>query len=67
MNGVNTWDNMTIDCPFEGMGPVPQEKVPGKQLEVFHIINEEIIQPHTKIKQLLIQNGTRFMVDNDLR
>ncbi len=51
------------------MRPVAEEKDPGKQSEVFHKINEEIIQPHAKkIEQLLIQNGTTgFLIGNAVR
>ncbi len=56
------------DCLREGMRPVAREKDPEKQKEVFKKVNEEMIQPHAKkIEQILIQNGTGFLVGNAVR
>lgn len=61
-----TLNTMTV-C-LEGMRPVAREKDPEKQQEVFKKVNEDMIQPHAKkIEQLLIQNGTGFLVGNAVR
>ncbi|XP_046646250.1 glutathione S-transferase 1-like [Daphnia pulicaria] len=72
--GQNEWEqsqaDMFIDCVYDlhaGMRPVAREKDPEKQQEIFDKVNEEMIQPHAKkIEEILIKNGSGFLVGNAL-
>ncbi len=50
------------------MCPITWEKNLEKQQELFDEINQEMIQPHAEvIEQLLINNGSGFLVGNAVR
>lgn len=50
------------------MCPITREKDLEKQQELFDEINQEMIQPHAEvIEQLLINNGSGFLVGNAVR
>jgi glutathione S-transferase len=50
------------------MCPITREKDLEKQQELFDKINQEMIQPHAEvIEQLLINNGSGYLVGNAVR
>lgn len=50
------------------MCPITREKNLEKQQELFGEINQEMIQPHAEvIEQLLINNGSGYLVGNAVR
>jgi hypothetical protein len=50
------------------MCPITREKDLEKQQELFYKINQEMIQPHAEvIEQLLINNGSGYLVGNAVR
>ncbi|EFX82688.1 prostaglandin D2 synthase-like protein [Daphnia pulex] len=72
--GQNQWEetraDMIVDCMcylHAGMCPITREKNMEKQQELFDEINQEMIQPHAEvIEQLLINNGSGYLVGNAL-